>query len=242
MISIIFPVFNEEKRVREGLSKTLAYFSQQKDSFELIVVNDGSTDRTSEILQTFTDQPNLKILNHEQNRGKGAAVKTGVMAAKGDFILFSDIDLSVPLETLANFLKTAESGFDLVIGSRRVAGAKILTHQGFWRELMGHTFTKISNFVLGTDFADFTCGFKLFKKEAARKIFDQVRIADWAFDSEVLFLARKMGFKVAQMRVTWSDVKDSKVRFPQDIMTSFLGLLRIRWFDWCRQYPPKPSQ
>lgn len=236
MISIILPVFNEEKRLKQGLEKALAYLSSQPYPFEVIVVNDGSTDTTSKTLQNFTNQPNFKILNHEHNRGKGAAIRTGVAAAEGDFILFSDIDLSVPIETLASFLQKGESGYDIVIGSRRVAGAKTLTHQVSWRELMGHTFTKLSNLILGTSFADFTCGFKLFTKEAAKKIFSRQKIRNWAFDSEVLFLAKKFGFNVTQVPVEWSDVAGSKVRLPRDIIVSFLGLLKIKWYDLTGQY------
>ncbi|KKU28928.1 MAG: UDP-glucose-undecaprenyl-phosphate glucosyltransferase [Candidatus Amesbacteria bacterium GW2011_GWA2_47_11b] len=236
LVTIIFPAFNEEKRLKNCLEKTQAYLNTQGFSYEVIVINDGSHDATGQILADFQKRFHLKIINCEKNLGKGAAIKTGVMAARGDFILFSDVDLSVPIETLTKFLEKVKGGFDVVIGSRRVKGVKILTHQSDAREFMGHAFTKISNLVLGTSFADFTCGFKLFNKKAAKKIFALQRIDGWAFDAEVLFLARKLGFKVSQMGIVWSDVKDSKVHFPQDAITSLLGLLEIRLSAWRGYY------
>lgn len=242
LVSIVFPAFNEEKRLINCLEKTRAFLDTQGFSGEIIVINDGSSDATGQIMAGLQDRLHINVINHERNLGKGAAVKTGIMAAKGDFILFSDIDLAVPIETLNKFIEKAMTGCDIVIGSRRIEGAKILTHQTQAREFMGHTFTKISNLVLGTDFADFTCGFKLFKKEAARKIFGLQRIDGWAFDAEVLFLAKKMGFSVGQVGVEWSNTRGSKVRFPRDIITSFSGLLRIRLSDWLGQYSPKLSK
>lgn len=222
--------------MEKGLEETLRYVSMQKDHFEIIVVEDGSTDNTRKILKEYQQEQKIKLLIHKENLGKGAAVRTGVLAAKGDFFLVSDIDLSVPLETLGKFLLELNQGFDLVIGSRRVAGSEILAHQNPLRENLGHFFTKLSNLILGTDYSDFTCGFKLLTQEAAKKIFSKQKLNGWAFDSEVLFLAKKWGFRVSEVGVKWTDIKFSKVRFPQDIIKSLLGLFKIRWYNFKDKY------
>lgn len=237
-LSIIFPVFNEEKKLKKGLDQVFDYLRRQTYPFEVLVVNDGSNDMTKKILSTFQSQIDLQVLEHKMNLGKGAAVRTGVMAAKGNLILFSDIDLSVPIQTIKKFIGIAASGPDVIIGSRRTARSKILTHQNFARELMGRIFTKLSNLILGTKFSDFTCGFKLFTRKAAKEIFSRQKINDWAFDSEILFLAKKLDYKVAELGVEWSDVRGSKVHFPRDIIRSFLGLLKIRWYSLLGKYNP----
>lgn len=232
LISIIFPVYNEEKRLKKGLEEALQYFTQQKKPFEVIVVNDGSVDGTAKILKSW---PNLRVVSYQENSGKGAAIKKGISKAKGSLILISDIDLSVPISTIDEFVREI-NGFDIVIGSRRVKGSKVLFHQSLPRETMGYLFTKLSNLVLGTNCSDFTCGFKLFTQKAAKEIFTKQKIKDWAFDSEVLFLAKKMNFKVKEVGAEWSDVKGSKVKFPKDIITSFLSLIKIRFFDFRGKY------
>lgn len=235
MLSLIFPVYNEEKRLAQSLKKIKTYFSKVNYPYELLFVNDGSTDRSKNvILNWFQDlvppgRDYFKILTHPKNLGKGAAIRTGVKAAKGDWVLFCDLDLSVPLETIVLFLQNQKA--DLLIGSRRAPGSRILTHQGWLREFLGRSFTRLSNLILGTNYTDLTCGFKMLKTPVAKKLFALQKLNTWTFDSEILFLAKKLGYKVGELPVDWSDVKGSKVKFPRDLIQSFVDLLKIRYYN-----------
>lgn len=230
MLSIIFPVYNEEKRLTQSLKKIKAYFSKVNYPYELLFVNDGSTDQSEKILAS-KGHPlrSYRILTHPKNLGKGAAIRTGVKAAKGDWVLFCDLDLSVPLETITLFLQNQKA--DLLIGSRRAPGARILTHQSWLREFLGRSFTRLSNLILGTNYTDLTCGFKMIKKPIAKQLFALQKLNTWTFDSEILYLAKKLNYKVRELPVDWSDVKGSKVKFPKDLIQSFVDLLKIRWYN-----------
>lgn len=244
MLSVIFPVYNEEKRLPESLRKIKAYFSQINYPYELIFVNDGSTDQSgSIILKFFQDLASqgvtlrgYRLIDHPHNLGKGAAIKTGVMAAKGDWVLFVDLDLAVPLETINLFFNNQDA--DLLIASRRTQGARILTHQNWLREFLGCSFTYLSNLILGTNHTDLTCGFKMIKAPVTRKLFALQKLKTWAYDAEILFLAKKLNYTVKELPVDWSDVKGSKVKFPKDLIQSFIDLLKIRFYNLKGSYSP----
>lgn len=230
MLSLIFPVYNEEKRLTQSLKRIKAYFSKVNYPYELLFVNDGSTDGSvASILSERSESKDFLLLSHPRNLGKGAAIRTGVMAAKGDWVLFCDLDLSVSLKTIDIFLQNQTT--DLVIASRRVKGARILTHQNRFREFMGCRFTQLSNLILGINHSDFTCGFKMLKTPVAKELFSLQKLNSWTFDAEILFLAKKLGYKVKELPVDWSDVKGSKVKFPKDLIQSFIDLLKIRYYN-----------
>ncbi len=228
-LSVIVPVFNESKRL-EGLVKINEFLKDQKFTSELIVINDGSTDDTLLKLEELQKKVPFTIGSYEINRGKGFAIKTGMLKASGKFRLFMDVDLSTPIE---EFIKIQPflNKYDLVIGSRKMKGAKLIKRQPLIRETLGKIFTLLSQITLGVWVSDFTCGFKCFSATAAESIFNKTTIDRWGFDSEVLFLAKKNGFKIKEVPVSWTNDQGSKVKFPQDIINSLLELLTIRKND-----------
>src|SRR3990167_6183421 len=183
--SIIVPAYNESKRVYK-LDKILRYLGQLKESWELIVVNDGSQDDTLKKLKAFKRKSSFKLISYATNRGKGYAVKTGMLSALGKFRLFFDIDLSTPIEEIKK-LKPYLARADVIIGTSKLKGARVILHQSLLREYLGKGFTALSQLILNTWVSDFTCGFKCFSQSASDKIFGKTRIFRWGFDSEVLF-------------------------------------------------------
>ncbi len=236
-LSVVVPVYNEEKRLKSGFEHYYSYLKKQKYPWELIFVNDGSRDNTLNLLnKTAKDKKNIRIISYNQNRGKGYAIIRGIKNAKGEIILFTDLDHSVPIETVKNFFPYFEKGYLVVIGSRRVKGAKIAVHQKPLREFLGRGFTAIVNFFIYWGIADATCGFKAFENKIAQKIFAKITVYDWAFDAEILYICKKNKIKIAQAPVIWSDVQGSKVSLKKDILRSFGGILKIRANDLAGQY------
>lgn len=234
LLSIIVPVYNETSRLH-NLASIHKYFDEQSFPFELIVVDDGSTDSTLKQLKTMEKKLKLKIFSYPKNHGKGYAIKTGMKAASGDFLLFTDVDLSTPLDQFQNFLPFLDK-FDVIIGTRKNSQAKLIKRQPILRELLGKFFTFISQKTLSVDVSDFTCGFKCFSKRAAKEIFSRALIERWGFDSEILFLAKKKHFKLKEVSVSWKNDPNSKVRFPQDIIRSLQELYLIRKNDFKKLY------
>lgn len=228
-ISLIIPAYNEEQRIGKSLEQIFLFCNAQAFPYEVIVVDDGSSDDTvAFIRRRFGAQSRLRILQQPARGGKGAAVQRGMLEARGEYLFFSDADLSVPIEKLSIFLAELRGHCDIAIGSRRASGAVIEIHQPFFRELMGRIFTSLSNLVLGLRHSDFTCGFKGFKRAAAQELFSRQRLHNWSFDSEILYLAALKGCQVSEIPVTWRNDKATKVRLWKDMMASFLGLLAIR--------------
>ena len=231
-LSVIVPCYNEEKRFLSGFNHYYSYLKKQKYDWELIFVNDGSRDKTLELMQKESKgKTQIKILTHTPNRGKGYAVIEGVKAAKGKYVLFTDLDHSVPISTIETFFKYFEKGYQVVIGSRRVEGAKLLVRQPPFREFLGKGFTFLVNVLIYWGIKDSTCGFKAFENKTAQKIFEKISIYDWAFDAEILFICEKYKIKFAQAPVSWSDVRGSKVSLKKDIIKSLFGLFNIRLND-----------
>lgn len=236
MISIIIPVFNEENRIRKSLEVIFAFLRTFKEETELLLVDDGSWDKTPAILAEYKKSFNLKVITLKNNQGKGAAIRAGIGSSSGEKILFTDIDLSVPIDFLVPFNDALTGDIDIVIGSREHPDSKIEIKQFWLRELAGYSFTVLTNAVLQVGASDFTCGFKLFRREAARKIFAKQLINRWTFDAETLFLAKKYDFQVKEEPVIWKHGEGSKVKFPQDLIESFFALLQIRINDWTGKY------
>lgn len=236
MISIIVPVFNEETRVKNNLELINSYLNQKKIKHEIIVVNDGSEDSTLEILSSLEKNLAFKTISHHKNLGKGAAIKSGVNQAEGELILFTDVDLSVPIEFTATYLDELRKDVDVIIGTRANQKSRVQLRQFWLREFMGEMFTVLTNLILQVGVSDFTCGFKLFRREAAKKIFNRQVIKRWAFDAETLFLAKKYGFSVKEIPVVWRHRSGSKVRFPKDLVEALFDLVRIRINSFLGQY------
>ncbi|MCM8802723.1 MAG: glycosyltransferase family 2 protein [Candidatus Omnitrophica bacterium] len=229
-ISIIIPAYNEEKRILKTIEKVYKYFKEKKLDFEIIVVDDGSKDKTVEVVNEFLKEKNeIKILKHEKNMGKGAAVKTGVLNASGDLILFTDADLSTPIEEFEKLKKKIEDGYDIAIGSRGLKESKIVIPQPFYRRIIGKIFPLLVRLIITNDFRDTQCGFKLFKREVAKKIFSQLKTEGFAFDVEILARAKKYGYKIAEVGIVWYNSPHSSVRIFKDSFIMLFSLLKIRF-------------
>lgn len=236
-LSVVIPCYNEESRFQKGIDHYISYLKKQDYSWELILINDGSKDKTLELMQsTARNNKNIKVITYRQNHGKGYAITRGVENARGAIILFTDIDHSVPIKTIENFYGYFGKGYQVVIGSRRAEGARIVIRQYPLRELLGRGFTFLVRSIINWEIKDATCGFKVFKKDIAQKIFAKLTIYDWAFDAEILFLCKKLNIKVAQAPVVWSDARGTKVSLGKDVARSFLGLVKIRWNDLREKY------
>ena len=237
-LSIIIPAYNEGKKMRVTLEKILGYFWSRNASFEIIVVDDGSEDKGGEIVGDFSKKyPEVKILRHRTNLGKGAAVKTGVLEARGDYILFSDADLSTPIEEIEKLLmEVKEKEYDIAIGSRGLPDSKTVVFQPWYRRWVGRFFPRLVHLLVFKDIKDTQCGFKLFKKDVARKLFSSQRITGFSFDVETLYLAKKRGYRIKEIPVIWSDSTGSKVRILRDSFFMLKDLLRIR-FTHKKRFP-----
>lgn len=236
-LSVVVPCYNEGKRFKEGFAHYYSHLKKQNYLWELILVNDGSKDSTLKLMQTAArSKPNIKIISYSPNHGKGYAIVQGIKAANGRYVLFSDIDHSVPIATIESFYRYFEESADVVIGSRRVEGAKILVHQKPLRAFLGRGFTLLVRLLVDFKIRDATCGFKAFRREVAKKIFPKLTVFDWAFDAEIIYLSRKLGYIVAQAPVSWSDVRGSKVNLKKDIAKSLFGLTKIRANDFLGKY------
>lgn len=226
-LSIIIPLYNEQKRLK-NLSKLYKFLNQQKFKYEVILINDGSTDNTLGVIKQFSERFKFRLITYEKNQGKGFAVRQGMLSARGKYLLFTDIDLSTPIEELVRFFPYFKRS-DVVIGSRRINGSRLQKHQPWLREILGRGFTYLSQKMLRLDLSDFTCGFKCFSRSAAIKIFSQQKIKRWGFDPEILFLAKKFGYSIVEIPVKWSNDPKTRVRFPQDVIRSLLDLCRIKY-------------
>jgi glycosyltransferase involved in cell wall biosynthesis len=224
-LSVIIPVFNEEHRVHY-LEEVALYLKKQKYTTELIVVNDGSLDKTKTRLQQLSAKLGFKMISYSPNRGKGAAIKTGMLVATGKYRLFMDVDLSTPVSEIGKLIPLLPK-HDVVIGTRKNGRAKVLIHQPKLRELLGKGFTLLSQLILGLNVSDFTCGFKCFSAPAAEEIFSAMKIERWGFDPEILYLAKKRGYRIKEIPVIWKNDLQTKVRFPQDIINSLSELLTV---------------
>lgn len=233
-LTLIIPAYNEEKIISETLKSVLNFLSPKTYTWEVIVVDDGSKDKTSKMVERF-NRKQVYLVKLPENRGKGAAIKAGVKKSRGEFIIFSDADLSVPIENIDKFLLELRKN-NVVIGSRRIKGSKILIHQPWLRESMGRVFTFLTRLILNSKISDFTCGFKGFRREAALDIFGKAKLDRWAYDAEILFLAQKRGDKIAETPIFWKNREDTRVALGNAVLVSFIDLLRIRLNDTLGKY------
>lgn len=234
-LSVVVPVYNEHARLHH-LSKISRYLAKVPFTSELLVVDDGSSDATPTLLLQLQQQFPIKVITSAVNRGKGHAVKQGMLHAKGQWRVFMDVDLSVPLPTIKQLVEQLQTDADIVIGTRRRRESQVLVRQPFWREYFGKAFTFFSQRWLGLTTSDFTCGFKCFSQESSQRIFSQMHIERWGFDTESLFIAQKLGFAVLEMPVHWKNDPKTRVKFPQDLLRSLLDLFEIKYHSWRGRY------
>lgn len=233
-ISIIVPLYNEESRLA-NLSKIFKFFKKKGLNYELILINDGSIDKTLNKLSGLSKNFKFKLISYKENRGKGYAVKMGMMKARGKYRLFTDIDLSTPIEVFNKFIPIL-SKYDIVIGSRKKRGSRLIIHQPKLREKLGKAFTALSQGFLNINLTDFTCGFKCFSKEATEKTFVRQKINRWGFDTEILFISKKMGLSIKEVPVDWKNDIETRVKLPWDIITSLTDLIKIRYNNFMGFY------
>jgi glycosyltransferase involved in cell wall biosynthesis len=229
LVSIVVPAFNEASRIGASLQKIDKFMGQSSLSYEVIVVDDGSTDETVSIIKQSKTR-GLRLIHNPDNHGKGYVIRQGVLAANGQYVLFTDADLSAPIEELRKLLDTAQNeAADIVIGSRAVDRSYIEKHQSRFRELGGIGFNLMVRGFLGLPLQDTQCGFKLFHRNKTRRIFELLTTSGFGFDPEVLFIAQRQGLKIREVPVRWSHAEGSKVRFLKHATVMFLDLVRIRW-------------
>ncbi len=247
-LSVVVPAYNEESRLPKTLHRITTYLASHPGGGELLVVNDGSRDRTAELAREFAAQAGtvpVRLLENPGNRGKGYSVRHGMLATRGDWALFSDADLSSPIEECDKLLAAAEAkGCDVAIGSRALDRSLIGVHQSVLRENAGRLFNLFVRLLTGLDFADTQCGFKLFRQRAAREIFSRQRLERFGFDVEALYLAHKLGFRAVEVPVRWDHFEGTKVSMGSDSVNMFLDLWRVRRNDRRGLYekpgPPDP--
>lgn len=237
-LSIVIPAFNEESRLPRTLDRIVAYLSAHRRTAEVLVVDDGSRDGTARVAEGFAKlHPQVRLLRNPGNRGKGYSVRHGMLEAAGEWVLFSDADLSAPVEEVEKLFRAIEeSGRAVAIGSRALDRSLIGVHQSVFRENAGRIFNLAMRAVLGLPHWDTQCGFKLFRRDAARAAFSRVRIEGFGFDAESLFVARKLGFPAIEVPVRWDHVDGTKVSMTGDSARMLMDLARVR-FNWlCGRY------
>ncbi len=238
-LSIVIPAYNEEARLPATLRRIAEYLRAGGRSAEVIVVDDGSRDRTAEVARSFAAEfPSLRVLSNGGNRGKGFSVRRGALEATGGIILFTDADLSAPIEE-ADKLFAALDNADVAIGSRALDRSLIEVHETPFREFAGIIFNKIVRILLFLPFVDTQCGFKAFLREPCRILFEQQRIERFGFDPELLFLAKRHGLRAAEIPVRWAHSPATRVSMLRDSVFMFLEVVQIRWNALAGRYPKR---
>lgn len=225
-LSLIIPAYNEEERLGDTLTKTFAYFSAQSYDAEVIVVDDGSRDSTAALVRESF--PQVHLISYRPNRGKGYAVKSGMLAASGEYRMFFDADGSTPIEEVEKLWPRFDAGADVVIGSRSLPESDVRVRQHFLREMMGRTFNFFVKTVLQEPFIDTQCGFKAFTARSVDIIFTRQRLDRFAFDTELLYIAAKHSLRIDEVPVLWRNSPRSRVRIVRDSARMFIELFRIR--------------
>ncbi len=219
-VSIIIPAYNEGDSIKRTLDQITQFLNQQTFPFEIIVVNDGSTDKTGEIVENY---PGVNLISFDKNQGKGAAVKAGVMAAKNNYILFMDADHAIPIQYLLEF---KEIDTDIVIGSKYLNQTE---NYPLYRRVVGKVFSFLKYIITGLNIKDTQCGFKFFKRDVAKKLFGMSQITGWCFDVEILLLAKKLNYAVKEMPIKLSDINaPSQISLLNSGTQMFMDLLKLR--------------
>ncbi|HUN22729.1 MAG TPA: glycosyltransferase family 2 protein [Anaerolineales bacterium] len=230
-LTVIIPAYNEAKRIVNGLTQTLNYLHSQAYTWELIVVNDGSRDNTAEIVRSaLASEPNARLIDYQPNQGKGHAIRTGVLAATGEWVVFLDADMSTPVEEIDKAIDLLQQGYQVVVGSRRHPESQVQRKASAFRQLGTAIFDFVRTTLVGLhQFNDTQCGFKAYQRSAAVPLYQASVINRFMFDVEILFLAQQSGLRMVEMPVRWMDAEGSTVRFLPGLYQMFRDLTRIRW-------------
>ncbi len=228
--SFVIPAYNESARIRPTLDDLLRYTQEQNWDAEILVVNDGSTDDTAKIVREYAKvHPQVRLLENPGNRGKGYSVRNGMLQARGEICLFTDADLSSPIEEARKLFDAIARGADIAIGSRWLRVELQTERQPLYRQVFGRIFNLALRVILGLHFTDTQCGFKAFRRDAAQRIFPLQKIERWGWDPEILFLARRAGLRVEEVPVLWAHSEGTRLHPFRDGIKMFLEILRIRW-------------
>jgi len=228
-LSVIIPAYNEADYIEETLTKVKEFLANNFISSEIIVVDDGSSDNTAEKVSALASENKaIRLIKNEKNKGKGASVREGMLAAKLDYVLFSDADLSTPIDEVLKFFDYFEYGCDVVIGSRALHESQLIKKQGFLRRNMGRVFNMLVQLLLFEGINDTQCGFKCFKQEAAKKVFGLQKIMGFSFDVEVLCIAERLGYSIKEIPIRWINREASRVSVVRDSFMMFFDLVRIK--------------
>ncbi len=235
--SIVIPAYNEEIRIEATLDRVLEYVYAQKWDAEILVVNDGSRDATRDIILRYAAaHPRLRLVDNPGNHGKGFSVRNGVLHSKGEWIVFTDADMASPIEESEKLLAALERGADVAIGSRWLDPSLQTRKQPFYRRILGRIFNLALRVILGMKYRDTQCGFKAFRRTAAQAIFPLQIIERWGFDPEIVFVARRLGFRVDEVAVKWAHQENTKISPIKDGLRMFTELLKIRGYALMGRY------
>jgi len=229
-LSVIIPAYNEERRITKTLLSIDGYLKRQTYDYEILVVNDGSEDETVGVLERLkTKISNLAIIDDKRNQGKGHAVRHGLLAASGDVRLFTDADSSTPIEEIEKFLPYFKERYDIIVGSRSIKGAKIMVGQPLHRKVLGTIYRLLSHAVVGLrDIRDTQCGFKIFSSKSVSDILPRCRTNGFSFDSEILIIGQRLGYKIKEVPVVWTNSPETRVRL-KGMIESIVDLIKIGW-------------
>lgn len=235
-LSVIIPAYNEENRLPATLRDLDGYLSARNFRYEIIVVNDGSGDGTAAVVQKLSSQiANLRLLSNTANRGKGAVIRQGMLAAEGTWRLFMDADNSTSIKELDKLMPCLRSGYDVAIGSRAVKGAKLLPPQPFYKRVLSYFGNLFIQLLLTPGIRDTQCGFKCYSRAAAQKVFRLTRINSWGFDAEALALAQAFGYRIREIPVFWANDIRTHVR-GADYFQVLFDTAKVRWRLWRNAY------
>ena len=236
-LSVIIPVYNEESRIGHSLERITAYFNPLDFEYEIIIIDDGSKDNTLSVIQAFNQNIHpLKIYNYMQNRGKGYAVRYGMLKGTGKYRLFTDADLSTPIQEVQSILGYLDQGYDICIASRAVADSNVIKHQPFHRETMGIIYNRIIRLTLSLPFYDTQCGFKCIKGAVADIIFPKLCVDRFAFDVELLYAAQCLGYTAKEVGTKWMNSPETKVSLVSDSLKMLGAILKIRYHAMAGRY------
>jgi dolichyl-phosphate beta-glucosyltransferase len=227
--SVVIPFKDEEDRLPNTVKQVLEYFFLKGVTFEIILVDDGSVDQTVARVSEFLKDTRVRLLRHEVNKGKGAAIRTGVLDSRGEMVLFMDADMATPIEEFGKLLVAIRGGADIAIGSRAHKQSQVTKRQPAHRVVIGKIGNALIRLVLGLPFSDTQCGFKMFMRATAVDLFSDLKFLRWSFDYEVLYLARRHGYKIVEVPIVWHNMPGSKFHPVKDAVRCFCDLLSIKW-------------
>ena len=241
--SIVIPAYNEQARIGATLDRVMACVEERRWAAEVLVVNDGSCDRTASIVLAATHKyPNLKLIENTENRGKGYSVRNGILQSRGAIVMFTDADLSAPMEEAERLFDAIANGADVAIGSRWLDRSRQTLQQPIYRRFFGRCFNWLTRLVMSLPLADTQCGFKAFRREVARTIFLRQRIERWGFDPEILYIALRLGYNVQEVPVTWGHDERSRISYLKDGLKMLEDLLLVRYYALVGHYDEDPFE